>query len=204
MFGNNLPITINKKDFKLLFMNNMIYLPICSKNNNLDINQSDFLKLINNKEIYALAYFDNFYYMSGGASTIQDWIRHSDYSSQKEVEELATLLINAGWSGNPVETAKRCLDALNGIFHECDKPEPKSDIKIDNNKFERKKSKLKLQYILQNGKNCSSCKHDCDLHYLCLIKKDVNKIGHTLNDIILICRSCMPAYKKKMKKEINT
>lgn len=203
MFGNILEIKFDKKDYTLLFINNTIYLPICTKGDDFHIDQNDFLKLINNKEIYALAYFDNFYYMSGGASNMHDFIYYSSYSTKKEAEELAKLLINSRWSGNPVETAKRCLDALNGIFHECDKPKPKpkSDIEIDNNKFERKKSKLKLEYIFKYGKKCISCKNDRHLNYLCLIKKDTNKIGHTLDDIILVCRSCIQAYKNGKRKK---
>jgi hypothetical protein len=182
----------SEKNYKFYFNGSTVFAPIISKNEDLNCFDLEEIKgFLEDKSFFALAFFASNPYLHEDAHfALKDWIKYSSKEDLDQAELLAKILINSKWEGGATNKAQLFLNILNGNLPDWMKEKEKTLLEKDNDKFLRKKSKLKLEYMLEHGKKCEFCNKTFEPIKLCLVKKDKQKIGYSFDRVLLICKSC--------------
>lgn len=147
------------------------------------------------QKMYRLA--DNDGAREGYWNQWQDYIGGCDYKKLSKLKNQAELILNnqEGCEPRAINNAKIVLECLKGNFPPR-YVRIKSPEEIAKQLFEKKKPKLKLKLAIKEGYKCTHCGHDKE-DSLCIIQKDKNIASYELDNLKLVCRSCINKHKTK-------
>lgn len=185
-------LNVNKKGTRYIIYSDgaTVYAPIATINSGTNVlSKEHFDELTSDNNLMALGFFSSFHELNICSKYLMQQRLQND-EEVKKATILAKELISSGCSGPLVNKAILFLDILDGNLPEWMMEKEKTPLEKDNDRFLRKKSKLKLEYILEHGKKCEFCNKTFEPIKLCLVKKDKQKIGYSFDKVLLICKSC--------------